>query len=502
MTSRDSPGIYFLALTIINVMNFVDRGIIPGATDEFTSFIDRTLHTDTPSLYIGLLQSSFIIGLCIASPIFATLSHRTNIFTLIGYGMSCWTVAAFISGLAFFMKSYEVLVIGRVLSGAGEAAFMCCTAPWIATNADADSKSRWLATFYLAMPVGTALGYIYSSIIATSIGWKWAFFIEAIYMIPFVAFLFAMAYRFPVLKPGERHFPAKDYEDNLLNSTDKTLSEQQFNGNQNTEENGTDQSSSPSLWEETRLVCAHPCYVYITFGYAALTAVLIGLATFGSSFFLGLGLFESEVAASTAFGIIVSIAGIIGFPVGGVLVDFLSAQRKKNHPESAEADLVSSSLVMLVSGTIGLVLYCSFYFTRGIVLALGVIFLATFAIFICNAATSIGLIYSIPVANRSFGIAFNVIVQHMLGDVPSPLVAGYLKDHLANGCVGDDDKASTSDACRDDAPGIRLTMLLISLWLLWCTVFYGAAYVHALSIDFKKDKTAVTTESTSRELSA
>ena len=105
--------------------------------------------------------------------------------------------------------------------------------------------------------------------------------------------------------------------------------------------------------------------------------------------------------------------------------------------------------------------------------ALAVIFIGTVFLFICNSSTSIGLVYSIPMKHRPFGLALNLIGMHMLGDVPSPLIAGYLKDKLAPGCVGDDDKVSTSDNCRDDAHGIRLTMLIISLWLIWCSVFYG-----------------------------
>lgn len=50
----DSAGFYIIILTIINLMNFMDRGIIPGATEEFTHFIDNTINTNTPSLYIGL----------------------------------------------------------------------------------------------------------------------------------------------------------------------------------------------------------------------------------------------------------------------------------------------------------------------------------------------------------------------------------------------------------------------------------------------------------------
>ena len=180
MYSTADAELFILVLTAINVMNFIDRGIIPGATDEFTDFIDDTLDTNSPSFYIGLLQSSFIIGICVASPVFGTLAHTRNTFSLILSGMIVWVISALISGSAKYANSYEVLLCGRMLSGVGEAAFMCCTSPWIATNAPSATKSKWLAIFFSAMPVGTALGYIYSSVIATSIGWQWAFFIEGI----------------------------------------------------------------------------------------------------------------------------------------------------------------------------------------------------------------------------------------------------------------------------------------------------------------------------------
>lgn len=149
--------LYILALTVINVMNFIDRGIIPGATDEFTTFIDDTLDASSPSFFIGLLQSSFIIGICVASPVFATLAHTRNTFSLILSGMIVWVVSALISGSAYYINSYEVLLCGRMLSGVGEAAFMCCTSPWIATNAPSAAKSKWLAIFFSAMPIGQLL---------------------------------------------------------------------------------------------------------------------------------------------------------------------------------------------------------------------------------------------------------------------------------------------------------------------------------------------------------
>jgi MFS transporter, Spinster family, sphingosine-1-phosphate transporter len=576
----DSPGFYIAILSIINLMSFMDRGIIPGATDEFTHFIDNTIHTNTPSLYIGLLQSSFIIGISLSSPIFASLAHTRSPFLLVAWGMLGWTVAAGICGLAITIESYEFLIFGRILSGVGEAAFVCCTAPWIILNAPAESKSSWLAIFYTTTPVGTALGYIYSSIISNAIGVRWAFFIEAVYMIPFLFFLFFMAKKFPLLPSGMSHFPldkgtgtgagvrgdlktplldvSETSEDRLLPSS-PTLHSPGDSQSTTSSDDQQHQNRPPTIWEESVIVCSYPCFVYLTLGYSALTGTLIGLATFGSSFFLALDYFDSEVAASSVFGILVSVAGIIGFPLGGLFIDAMSkhhhktlspsaetnaaifietpketlrdeettektttrkeeevatpfshtlssspeafSQHKKHHNDGEEeeegegeteedetkrfsyiknlTDLYCSSYVMTISSIFGLFLMSAAYFAHDVASALTVIFFGTIFLFICNSSASIGVVYSIPIQHRPFGLAFNLIGMHMLGDVPSPLIAGYLKDTLAPGCVGDDDEVSTSTDCHNDEHGIRLTMLVISLWLVWCGVFFGFSTLHA-----------------------
>jgi MFS family permease len=594
----DSPGFYIAILSIINLMSFMDRGIIPGATDEFTNFIDKSIHTNTPSLYIGLLQSSFIIGISLSSPIFASLAHTRSPFLLVAWGMLGWTLAAGICGLAIAIESYEFLIFGRILSGVGEAAFVCCTAPWIILNAPPESKSSWLAIFYTTTPVGTAFGYIYSSIISNAIGVKWAFFIEAVYMIPFLGFLFFMAQRFPLLPTGVSHFSPslQKKTDNLKTpllggggagegggggrgdetSEDRLLHSPGDSHSTTSSDEDRNQLPPPTIWEESVIVCSYPCFVYLTLGYSALTGTLIGLATFGSSFFLALDYFDSEVAASSVFGILVSLAGIIGFPLGGLLIDVMSKHHHKalspspetnaaifietpketlrdggesggeggrgedgeeedvivtaptfshalsfspeqsagrksskqrdeeEEEEGAEGDeknptkrfayiknltdLYCSSYVMTISSVFGLLLISAAYFAHDVVSALTVLFFGTIFLFICNSSCSIGVVYSIPVQHRPFGLAFNLIGMHMLGDVPSPLIAGYLKDTLAPGCVGDDDEVSTSPDCRDDEDGIRLTMLLISVWLVWCGVFFGFSTLHA-----KKTLDAATT---------
>eukprot|EP01032_Pedospumella_encystans_P019235 gene19235-21875_t len=91
-----------------------------------------------------------------------------------------------------------------------------------------------------------------------------------------------------------------------------------------------------------------------------------------------------------------------------------------------------------------------------------------------------GFLLAVPTENQSFGLAMMVVFMHAMGDVPSPIIVGYLKDSLAPGCVGNEDDdgaaAATSDSCRDDAEGLRITILAVSLWLLWCVFFFGLAW--------------------------
>ena len=91
--------IYFVVLTIINLLNYLDRGIIPGSTNEFSSFIQDDLDTDTPSFYLGLLQSAFIIGFSVAIVLFSNLLHFYSPFFLCGIGLSIWILAVICSGL-------------------------------------------------------------------------------------------------------------------------------------------------------------------------------------------------------------------------------------------------------------------------------------------------------------------------------------------------------------------------------------------------------------------
>ncbi len=55
-------------------------------------------------------------------------------------------------------------------------------------------------------------------------------------------------------------------------------------------------------------------------------------------------------------------------------------------------------------------------------------------------------------------MAMSIFFMHLLGDMPSPFLLGFLTDH-----IGD----------------VRLAMLILCLWLLWTVLFWGAAWLLA-----------------------
>jgi len=120
------PKVLFVVFTMANVLLYIDRGIVPGATNEFNAFIKSNVDTATPSVFLGLLQSAFIVGLAIGSSVFGHMVHYHGRFYLTGLGCSIWLLAVLLSGLARYADSYAFLVLARMLSGVGEASLQVC----------------------------------------------------------------------------------------------------------------------------------------------------------------------------------------------------------------------------------------------------------------------------------------------------------------------------------------------------------------------------------------
>ncbi|CBJ29989.1 conserved unknown protein [Ectocarpus siliculosus] len=175
----------FTLLAVVNLVNYLDRGVIPGGSEEFNGFIQKTLHTDRPDVFLGILQSGFILGFSAACFVFPSLARRRSPFSLMAAGLGMWCGAAVFAGVAKPLGSYAVLLMARLLSGVGEASFVTVVPPLITDTAPPGERGLWLALFYTAQPVGAGIGYVYGSALANScLGWPWAFYFEAFFMAP------------------------------------------------------------------------------------------------------------------------------------------------------------------------------------------------------------------------------------------------------------------------------------------------------------------------------
>ena len=135
-----------LLLITTNILNYIDRGVVPGASGAFDSFIEGSETTWGTSAAFGALTSAFIVGFSLASVVVGHLAHRVAPFKLCGIGLFIWCFSMVLAGLAKPLKSYALLITARALGGCGEAGFVTIGGPFIQDAAGA-KQGLWLGVF-------------------------------------------------------------------------------------------------------------------------------------------------------------------------------------------------------------------------------------------------------------------------------------------------------------------------------------------------------------------
>ena len=515
----------FIYFTFISFMNFCDRGIIPGASNEFNAFIQSKLSTSSPDVYLGLLQSSFVAGYSVACLVCAHLLHRYRYTTLLSVSLSLWVLALLGSGFAGEVRlpgsdtagSYWLLLSCRCLSGVAEAAFQVSVPPLIQDRCDEEEEKKagiaaareglsggsdagdsavvsasrppkpfknrgatWLAVYFSSIPVGTACGYVFGSALAgTSLGWQSAFYFEALLMVPVVGFLAVLRrsdLRREELLRISCVFAAAASDDGdgankpLLQPTSpakrvgRRLSQLPLNA-----PSAEAPSSPPTVLSELKSCLKSPIFICVCLSYAAYTASLIAISTFGSASVVALGFFSDEATASIVFGLAISVGGVIGTPLGGVVLDGIKTEPGASNAEKLAAILKRMNF-FIIGGTLLLWPIC---FVRSswmffLFFQLGCIFL-----FMSTSGFSICTMLSVKKEHRSFGLALSILCVHVLGDVPSPIVVGWVKDTLSPKCVVDaNGDIEDMSGCMGQGGGIREMLGLCLAWLTWSAILF------------------------------
>src|SRR5215467_1955722 len=122
----------------------------------------------------GLLATAFLFAYFITSPIFGALGDRLSRTRLMAVGVSAWSVA---TATTCIMRSFVQLMIARSCVGVCEAAYATISPALLSDYFPRSQRGRAFAIFYMAIPVGTASGYLLGGLIEPALGWRAAFYV-------------------------------------------------------------------------------------------------------------------------------------------------------------------------------------------------------------------------------------------------------------------------------------------------------------------------------------
>ena len=360
-----------LLLLGINLFNYIYRYVLAAVEPEIQAHF---FAPDDPNAHAltGLLGTAFLVSYMISAPIFGLLADRMSRWLIIGTSVILWSAATAASGLA---PTFVVLFAMRLLVGIGEGGYGPAAPTIISDFFPVDVRGRVLSYFYVAIPVGSALGYVIGGYVTSHWGWQASFFAVA----P------------PGVLLGLACFLQRDPREHFEKLRGKRA----------------------GLRDYLRLLSIRS-YVWNTLAMTALTFALGGL-----SFWMPLYLQNRGLPPSSriVFGGMLVVAGLTATLLGGIAGDLL---RKR-----------FASAYFLVSG-IGMMI--AFPFAAAVVfapfpLAWGLMFVALFFLFLNTGPSNTALANVTHPSVRSTAFALNILIIHAFGDAAAPPLIGMIADH-------------------------------------------------------------------------
>ena len=160
---------FFLSfLTLLNVMNFVDRQLLAS----FANWIvpDLGLTNTQFGLLTGLI---FIFFYSVAGVFMGVLADRVNRTRLIAAGLALWSALTALSGMA---KGFVSLAIPRLFIGVGESIMTPTAMSLLADRFPASRLGFASGVYYMGVPIGVAASLFVVAYLEPLLGWRGCFY--------------------------------------------------------------------------------------------------------------------------------------------------------------------------------------------------------------------------------------------------------------------------------------------------------------------------------------
>lgn len=399
-----------LLLLAINLFNYIDRQVLAAVEPEIRKELLHGVGNDRAKTLMGLLSTAFLFSYMLTAPVFGWLADRHRRWTLIGIGVVLWSLASGASGLewpfADLTLAYWALFVTRCFVGIGEGAYGPIAPAMIADLYPVQRRGRVMAWFYLAIPVGGALGYAFGEVVLRQTeSWRWPFFLVVPPGIALGIWCFFMK------------DPSRGRSDAVAVDTRK------------------------ATVVDTLRVLLIPSYLFNTLGMTAMTFAIGGLAFWMPAYLdetaaPGLG----PLGPRLLFGVITALAGLLATILGGLAGDWFK-------PKLPGSYFVVSGTAMLLGFPMMLGFLCAPW-----PMAWVFVFMAVFCLFFNTGPTNTILANVTHPSVRASAFALNILIIHLLGDAISPPVIGFVADQEGISLVG--------------FTGLRAGFLLVSILML------------------------------------
>ncbi len=358
-----------LALLIgLNLLNYIDRYILPGAQP----LVQREYGWSDQQM--GALTTALFVVYMLVAPLTGWMGDRFRRKPLIIGGAVLWSLATL--GTAW-VHSYWTLYLRHALVGVGEATFGIFAPAVIADFYPERDRNRILSIFYLAIPLGAALGYVAGGQLGSMWGWRAPFMVCAIPGLV-IAALYGWLGREPERGANDRVVATED------------------------------RATVAGLFR-------NPAFLTGTFGLAALTFAMGGISTWMPTFlhrFAGL----SVGSASQTVGAITVVDGLAGTLIGGWL-----AQRWLRTDHRA--------LYLMSFWSVALTLpFGALVFFGPAKWAVPSLFAAEFFLFLNTGPLNAAIVNAVSAPVRATAVSFNLFCIHFFGDTFSPQIIGAISD--------------------------------------------------------------------------
>ena len=356
-------------LTALNLLNYTDRYVLAGVQP----LVQRAFQVNDER--IGSLTFAFFITYMFAAPLTGWLGDHFPRKPLILAGALLWSILTLSTAM---VHTFGELYLRHALVGIGEASFGIFAPALLSDYWPPEQRNRILTMFYLALPVGAALGYILGGTLGQAYGWKVPFYAAAAPGLVVVLLVWIFLRE-----------PARGASEPLAIRPDRaTLAGLTHNA----------------------------AYWTATLGMAMMVFTLGGISVWMPTFLYRYA-HVSLAGASQILGAITVVDGILGTWLGGWIAQrWLRRNKAALYLLSAWSMLLAAPFAVLV-----------FYGPRAtMVPSLAV---AEFLLFLNTGPLNAAIVNAVDAPIRSTAIAIELFVIHALGDAPSPRIIGWVSDH-------------------------------------------------------------------------